>query len=153
MTKFNFKNFAILSLIALTMISCGKISNQATQTSTVTGTETFTNNLGLKQDMNGLYPRDLKMFDNPKLRERLKNLIGDENYAFFQKNWNVEVPIQCNEEMLIAKACKQHDCDKTKFILVYDFKKNNLAYGVRQGGQAKQFSENGYTPSAIKKDL
>jgi len=88
----------------------------------------------------GDYPHDIKLFEKPQLKERLKKLLG-QRYQFFMETWAVESPIEINKNNAIIAACEAHNCDATNFIVVADMEKEILFAGIREVGKVQVFSE------------
>lgn len=105
--------------------------------------------LAFLQKLNGKYPYEVKLLNEPKLTTRLQKLMG-ENYSALKEFWEVEEPIKITENEFVASACQAHNCDNTNFIIVYNFKTNILYTGVRQEQQVQTYSEDGSTCQALK---
>ncbi|WP_419869636.1 hypothetical protein [Chryseobacterium sp. CT-SW4] len=83
-----------------------------------------------------------KLLDNPIVKARLIKLIGNDDYVFLKKNWNVEEPISVVGNTAEASGCKVHDCGNTNFILLFDITDNIIQVGIRKnGGKALIISE------------
>ncbi|MDI9879620.1 hypothetical protein [Flectobacillus longus] len=92
--------------------------------------------------LQGKYPFDVKLFNAQSLTNRLKKLLGN-RYQFMVSTWAVEVPIEVKNNLFVASGCEQHNCGATNFIIVYDFTKNNLSVGIREGDKVNTYSEDG----------
>ncbi|NBB30039.1 hypothetical protein [Cellulophaga sp. BC115SP] len=92
--------------------------------------------------LQGKYPFDVKLFNSQSLTTRLKKLLGN-RYQFMVSTWAVEVPIEVKNNLFVANGCEQHNCGATNFIIVYDFTKNNLSAGIREGDKVNTYSEDG----------
>lgn len=92
--------------------------------------------------LQGKYPFDVKLFNSQSLTTRLKKLLGN-RYQFMVSTWAVEVPIEVKNNLFVANGCEQHNCGATNFIIVYDFTKNNLSVGIREGDKVNTYSEDG----------
>lgn len=94
------------------------------------------------KNLQGRYPKEVKLFDNPIFGRRLKTLLGH-RYYFLVEAWNVETPIEYNNNEFIASACQVNNCDKTGFIIVFNFSEDVMYVGIREGDMIKTYSENG----------
>ena len=107
-------------------------------------------NLDNLKKLNGKYPYDAKLLDNPVLTRRLKNLLKG-RYRFLKETWAVETPIEINNNIFVASGCQQHNCGNTNFIIVVDFSKDILYAGVREDEVVKVYSEDGSSNEEIIK--
>jgi hypothetical protein len=101
------------------------------------------NKLDFLKKLDGKYPYEVKLLDNSVFMKRLKNLLGNERYAFLKDNWATEMPIQFSDNIFVAEGCQAHNCGATKFIIVYNFNNNVIYAGIREEEYAKTFSEDG----------
>ncbi len=98
--------------------------------------------LDFLRNLNGKYPYEVKLLDNPTLEKRLKNLLGT-RFGFLKETWAVESAIEIKNNIFIATACQAHNCGSTNFIIVVDLSKNVMYAGVREEEQVKTYSEDG----------
>ena len=98
--------------------------------------------LDFLKNYKGKMVKTSKLLDNPVLKSRLIKLLGNDDYAFLKKNWNVETPITVVGNTVEATGCKVHDCGNTNFILLVDTADNIIQVGIRKnGGKALIISE------------
>jgi hypothetical protein len=107
-------------------------------------------NLDNLKKLNGKYPYEAKLLQNPVLTKRLKNLLKG-RYKFLKETWAVETPIEINNDIFVASGCQQHNCGNTNFIIVVDFSKDILYAGIREDEVVKVFSEDGSSNAEIIK--
>ena len=89
----------------------------------------------------GKYPYEVKLLDNPDLKDRLKKLLGPD-FAAFKANWNVETPIEIESGVFMASACQAHNCGDNRYLLFVDLDKDNInVLHVEHGTQT--YAENG----------
>jgi flagellar biosynthesis component FlhA len=99
-------------------------------------------NLEFLKNLNGKYPDEVKLLDNPALIKRLKKLLGN-RFKFLKETWAVESPIKIKDNIFVASGCQAHNCGSTNFIIVVDLSKNVMLAGVREEDQVKTYSEDG----------
>lgn len=105
-------------------------------------------NLNSLKKLNGKYPYNVKLLDNPALKKRLQKLLGN-RFTFLKKTWAVETPIEIKNNVFVAKGCETHNCSSTNFIIVVNFTKNILYAGVREEDKVKTYSEDGSMPEQL----
>ena len=89
----------------------------------------------------GKYPYEVKLLDNPALKDRLKKLLGPD-FAAMKANWNVETPIEIESGVFMASACQAHNCADNRYLLFVDLDKDNInVLHVEHGTQT--YAENG----------
>ena len=89
----------------------------------------------------GKYPYEVKLLDNPALKDRLKQLLGPD-FAAMKANWNVETPIEIENGIFMASACEQHNCGANTYYLFVDLEKDNInMLHVKNGTQV--YAEHG----------
>ena len=98
--------------------------------------------LDFLRNLNGKYPYDVKLLDNPELKKRLTSLLGN-RFGFMKTTWAVEEPIEIKNNIFVATGCEAHNCGSTNFIIAVDLAKNIVYAGVRENDQVKTYSENG----------
>jgi hypothetical protein len=102
----------------------------------------------LKQ-MAGHYPHDIKMLENPKLKNRLIVLIGEDRYNFMKDYWGTSGPISVKNNFYVADGCQSHNCSNTNFIIIIDLIKNTMFVGIRQEMEVETYSEDGTNSSLL----
>jgi len=105
------------------------------------GTDTVKGNLMELASLNGQYPTDVALLDNPLLTDRLKTLLGDD-YADFRKYWNTETPIVVEDNVLSTTGCEQHNCAGNQYVLQIDLQHNNINV-YHFGKDIKSYKEKG----------
>ena len=73
----------------------------------------------------GKYPYEVKLLDNPALKDRLKKLLGPD-FAAMKANWNVETPIEIENGIFMASGCEQHNCGDNRYVMFVDLEKDNI---------------------------
>lgn len=86
------------------------------------------------------YPKGVRLFDDVRLARRLQALMGAE-YDYMLGVWKVESPIEVKDGFVIARACEQHNCDVTNFIVVVEQKTDQVFVGVRKEGEVTYYGE------------
>lgn len=102
-----------------------------------------TDNLNFLKILNGKYPHDVKLLENPIFTQRLKTLLGNERYNFLVENWATEIPIIFSNNFFVAEGCQLHNCSSTNFIIIYNFSNNVMYAGIREEENIKTYSEDG----------
>lgn len=100
------------------------------------------NNLDFLKNLDGKYPYEVKLLDNPALKKRLEDLLGS-RFTFLKDTWAVETPIEIKNNVFVATGCQAHNCSSTNFIIVVDLTKNVIYAGVREEDKVKTYSEDG----------
>lgn len=88
----------------------------------------------------GKYPANIKLLDVPDLNARLKKLLGSQ-FASMKKYWNVESPIEIDNDVVMTSGCEAHNCGANRYLLFVDLKKDNL--NVFHQDDGKYYFENG----------
>jgi hypothetical protein len=88
------------------------------------------------------YPATVKLLDIPELNSRLKKLLGQE-FTSMKKYWNVESPIEIEDDVLMTSGCEAHNCGPNRYILVFDLNSDNLNVFHQEDSETKHFFENG----------
>lgn len=104
-----------------------------------TENETFQNIITENEDQ---YPRDIAVFEDPEISERIQKLVGDE-YQSILENFNTETPIVSDKDVYKFTGCKEHDCPSFHSTVLYDAKDNNLNVLVSKKGKVKVYEEKG----------
>ena len=107
------------------------------------------NDLRFLRKLTGKYPYEVELFNNSIFLSRLENLIGVERLKFLIKNWNVETPIECPDDIFVAFACQAHNCPSTNFMIVYNFSNDVLYVGIREDDHVETYSGDGNTTQEI----
>ena len=92
--------------------------------------------------MKGKYPVNVKLLEMPELSARLKKLLGGE-FAKMKKYWNVESPIEIEDDILMTTGCEAHNCGANRYDLVVDLKNDNINVFHEEDSGTKHFFENG----------
>jgi len=109
-----------------------------------------TNELDFLKEYKDKYPSEVNLLKNTIFHNRLKRLLGD-RCEFVINNFNIETPIEINDDYFVVKACQEHNCGPTGTgcIIVYNFSNDIMSAGVREKGEVKIYSENDETPLRI----
>ena len=100
-----------------------------TNTSTVKS-----NNLSYMKSYNDKYPFEVKLIEKKgAFRTRLQKLMGKEKFQDLEDFFNVESPITIKNNVMIAYGCMQHNCDGFYFKIFYDFNKDIINVGIKEG--------------------
>jgi len=90
----------------------------------------------------GKYPYDLKLLDMPDLSARLKKLLGGD-FAVMKKFWNVETPVEIENDIAMTGGCEAHNCGSNHYLLFVDLKNDDInVYHVEDSG-TKHYYERG----------
>ena len=137
------KKFALSAAVTMSFFALG-LSHQSVAKVSVKQQITVGDepSMAFLRKLHGKYPFDVKLFNSQSLTTRLKKLLGN-RYQFMISTWAVEVPIEVKNNLFVANGCEQHNCGATNFIIVYDFTKNNLSAGIREGDKVNTYSEDG----------
>lgn len=83
------------------------------------------------RDALGEYPYDVKLFDNPTLRQRLIRLLGQQRYDMLVEYFQVETPIEYGDGAYHTFGCQAHNCGFTEFEILYYPEDDNLCIRYR----------------------
>ena len=97
-------------------------------------------NLDFLKKFNGKYPYQVKLLDHPKLKERLKKMLGSQ-YDYIKKIWEVGAPMEINKRLFYAYGGQAHSGGETGVILMADIENNVLFVGIRNEGKEEFYSE------------
>ncbi|MBB6680830.1 hypothetical protein H4O20_05185 [Aequorivita sp. 609] len=97
-------------------------------------------NLTFLKSFNGKYPNEAKIFENKKFTDRLKSVLGSK-YEYLIETWQVEKPIEIDDNFFISWACQKHNCYNTNFIIIYNFEKDIIEIGIREEMNTSVFSD------------
>ena len=112
-----------------------KIDTNAVQPAT-----SVKNELSFLADLNGQYPYQVKLLNNPVLKRRLTKMLGS-RFQFLKSIWNVETPIEINNNLFYAWAMQTHSGGDPSAVIMADLSKNVLYVGIRENGKTKIYSE------------
>lgn len=127
--------------------SLAKINNP---TSNVKKNNPQTNtSLKFLKKYNGKYTYEVKLLNNPILKNRLIRLMGIQKYTFMKNTWRVEGGISVKNNILTAEGCEQHNCDSTNFIMVIDLERDILYVGYKVENDIYKFGEEPNYPLLI----
>ena len=92
------------------------------------------NNLSYTKSYNDKYPFEVKLIEKKgAFRTRLQKLMGKEKFQDLEDFFNVESPITIKNNVMIAYGCMQHNCDGFYFKIFYDFNKDIINVGIKEG--------------------
>lgn len=100
------------------------------------------NELDFLAELNGKYPYDVKLLDQPVLKKRLQKMLGVK-YRFLKSIWQVETPIEVDNNVLYAWAMQTHSGGDPSAVIMADISKGVLYAGIRENGKTKIYSEDG----------
>lgn len=90
----------------------------------------------------GRYPYQVKLLDISDLNARLKKLLGS-NFAAMKKYWNVETPIEIENDILMTSGCEAHNCSSNHYLLFIDLKNDDINVYHVEDNVTKHFYERG----------
>jgi len=102
----------------------------------------------------GKYPNDIKLLNNPELKERLAKLLA-KDFGPMKAHWNVETPMEIENGIFKASACEAHNCGSNTYVIFIDLQKDNInVFHVEDSG-TKHYFENGEIrlPAKFTEDL
>jgi len=88
-------------------------------------------NLDFLIKLNGKYPHEVKLLDNPILKKRLKKMLGSQ-YNFMKSIWQVEIPIAINDGFFYVWAMQAHSGGDPGVILMADIEDNVLYVVIKK---------------------
>ena len=92
------------------------------------------NSLSYMKNYNDKYPFEVKLIEKKgAFRTRLQKLMGKEKFQDLEDFFNVESPITIKNNVMIAYGCMQHNCDGFYFKIFYDFNKDIINVGIKEG--------------------
>ena len=92
------------------------------------------NNLSYMKSYNDKYPFEVKLIEKKgAFRTRLQKSMGKEKFQDLEDFFNVESPITIKNNVMIAYGCMQHNCDGFYFKIFYDFNKDIINVGIKEG--------------------
>ena len=117
--------FIVLAFFSLHFSAQQKKTNTSTAKS---------NNLSYMKSYNDKYPFEVKLIEKKgAFRTRLQKLMGKEKFQDLEDFFNVESPITIKNNVMIAYGCMQHNCDGFYFKIFYDFNKDIINVGIKEG--------------------
>lgn len=117
--------FIVLAFFSLYFSAQQKKTNTSTAKS---------NNLSYMKSYNDKYPFEVKLIEKKgAFRTRLQKLMGKEKFQDLEDFFNVESPITIKNNVMIAYGCMQHNCDGFYFKIFYDFNKDIINVGIKEG--------------------
>lgn len=117
--------FIVLAFFSLHFSAQQKRTNTSTAKST---------SLSYMKNYNGKYPYEVKLIEKKgAFRTRLQKLMGKEKFQDLEDFFNVESPITIKNNVMIAYGCMQHNCDGFYFKIFYDFNKDIINVGIKEG--------------------
>ncbi|MCT4001760.1 hypothetical protein HZQ19_07740 [Elizabethkingia anophelis] len=99
---------------------------------------------------NGKYTYEVKLLNNPILKNRLIRLMGIQKYTFMKNTWRVDGGISVKNNILTAEGCEQHNCGDTNFIIVVDLERDQLSVGYREEKNVIMYREGETLPKEIE---
>lgn len=133
----------IIALAILLLAGTNQIQAQA-------GTKPI-NDLGFMRDYNGKYAYDVKLFNNPRFKTRLRKLLGGQYSYFIKSIWQVEIPIKIENDFLYTWAMQAHSGGDPAATLLADFHTNTLYIEIVKDHKTTLYAEDG--SKAIPKPL
>ena len=120
---------AALSISTSTIVSASEYSNADTP---IAANQKSTSSLEtLFKKAISEYPYDVKLFDNPTLKQRMIRLLGKQRFDILIKNFEVETPIEYHDGAYSTFACQAHNCGTTEFEILYFPYEDNLCIRYR----------------------
>lgn len=90
----------------------------------------------------GKYPYQIKLLEMPDLSARLKKLLGSD-FAPMKKFWNVESPVEIENDIVMTGGCEAHNCGSNHYLLFIDLKNDDInVYHLEDSG-TKHYYERG----------
>lgn len=106
--------------------TAGKQSTQNIATEKVEEQVGFTGHaLMFLKEEKGSYPRASGILENEELKSRLQFLLKEEMDSLLAF-WNVETPIQNENDVVLVSGCQQHNCPAHQYFLVVDLNLNSI---------------------------
>jgi hypothetical protein len=92
-----------------------------------------------------------KIFENTGLKDRLKNLLGEKDYASFTEYFETSKPIEKDGNFLFASGCMIRACTHLESAIAIDLKNNTIHAAIyNEIEDTKYFNENNSkTPKSI----
>lgn len=157
-THFIMKTTTLLTVclisLSLFMVSCKKtkknntpdksgseltVKNDSVEPSTTDYSKTA---VKLITENEGQYPRDLKIFKDKDIANRLKKIAGAD-YPKIIENFDTETPIVSLNGIYKFTGCKQHNCPSFHTTILYDAHHDNFNIIIEKNGRIKVYDEKG----------
>jgi len=106
-------------------------------------------NLDFLKKYNNEYAFDFDMLKIPTLKERIIQLVGDENFKFMD-DLTGSSPVEIKNNRFSCWIYKAHDGCCNHSIIDIDFKKNILYVGICKNLDYKLYSEDGSSSKNLK---
>jgi hypothetical protein len=158
------KNIALMIVLLIAVVGCdiSKLANSATGNVTSSPTPSPTSEskpgptaspkkestpdkpgyIDTLKASKGKYPADIKLLDIADLNPKLKKLLGSD-FAAMKRHWNVETPIEIENNIMMAGGCEAHNCGSNHYLLFVDLKSGNInVYHIEDSG-TRHYWENG----------
>ena len=84
----------------------------------------------------------IKLWQNKDVSGRLEKLMGAD-YATMKKFWNVETPLEVEENVLMLTGCEQHNCGDNQYLIYIDTANDNINVFHVGEGKLKPYKEKG----------
>lgn len=88
----------------------------------------------------GEYPRDVDLFSDTSVKERLENLLG-EDFKKVEDNFETQTPIVSEKSIFKFTGCKAHDCPSFLTRVYYDANHDNFNVLITRSGKVKIYAE------------
>ncbi|MCT3744640.1 hypothetical protein [Elizabethkingia anophelis] len=131
-------------MVSFTLVKTNTPTNNIKKENSTTYTS-----LKFLKKYNGKYTYEVKLFNNPILKNRLVKLMGIDKYTFMKNTWRVEGGISVKNNILTTEGCEQHNCDSTNFIVVIDLERDILYVGYKVENDIYKFGEEQNYPLLI----
>jgi hypothetical protein len=73
----------------------------------------------------GKKPSEVQLWSKNNISERISKMMGSA-YGNFERNFNVETPIEKDMEMLYTSGCKTGACINSRYVVIFDTKINAI---------------------------
>lgn len=90
----------------------------------------------------GNYPSAFGMLQNEELKSRLSELMKKESDELFEF-WNVETPLEVENNIVYTSGCQQHNCPLHHYVLVVNLALNSINVYAFENNQLKLYTEKG----------
>jgi hypothetical protein len=100
----------------------------------------------------GKYPSEL-FREVPSIKTRLRDLLGT-NYSAFFERMQVEMPIEKDENTIVMRGCKAHQCTIEEAILAINLSDGRPYVAMKFGREFKTYAEDpSRIPSSLKRAM
>ncbi len=116
------------------------------------GQKTKTEGSSLPADIADWSGKDaLEILDNPVIKTRLKQLLGEKNYESFLESFETATPIEKRDNFLFFHGCMIHACTHLESAIAIDPEKNTIHAAIfNETEETKYFNEReSSTPESI----